>query len=354
MANVNIDYPGFLQKCWQAALEPRTRGATRVMSLFAGGGGSVTGYAMAGCRDVAAVEWSSAACDTLRENWPGLRVYEGDICEMDPVSIMDELGLEPGELDILDGSPPCQGFSTAGRREMSDSRNQLFREYVRFLAAFQPKAFVMENVSGLIKGKMRLIFRAIHEELSAVGYRVTASLLDASAYGVPQRRKRTLFLGLKSGVPTMPSPIIRRPVVVGSALVGASTAGVRVGMLTDRYGQLWSKIPMPIGRRLSTSAAVVLNGVGFQCCLKPNPAMPSPTLSAQQGQSGYGTFVHWAEARPLSIGEAKRLQSFPDNYKLTGTYQEQWRRIGNSVPPLMMRAIALHVKSLLAQNSKSP
>ena len=94
-------------------------------------------------------------------------------------------GLEPGELDVLDGSPPCQGFSTAGRRNMEDGRNQLFKEYVRLLRGLRPKVLVMENVSGMVKGKMKLIFAEIMRELKASGYTVSARLMNAMYYGVP-------------------------------------------------------------------------------------------------------------------------------------------------------------------------
>jgi DNA (cytosine-5)-methyltransferase 1 len=106
-------------------------------------------------------------------------------------------GLQPGELDVLDGSPPCQGFSTAGKRKMEDDRNQLFREYVRLLRGLQPKVLVMENVSGMVKGKMKLIFAEIMRELKACGYQVSARLMNAMYFGVPQSRERMIFIGVR-------------------------------------------------------------------------------------------------------------------------------------------------------------
>ena len=114
---------------------------------------------------------------------------------------MDMAGLSgPGELDLLDGSPPCQGFSTAGKRRMNDGRNQLFREYIRLLRGLKPKVFVMENVSGMVKGKMKLIFAEIIRELKASGYHVKARLMNAMYYGVPQSRQRMIIIGVREDI----------------------------------------------------------------------------------------------------------------------------------------------------------
>lgn len=150
-----INYPAHLEVMWQKAIAPREPAAPTVISTFAGGGGSLTGYMMAGFRDLLAVEWDDNAVETLRLNWPELDIYHGDIAKLTVDEVLARTGLKPGELDILDGSPPCQGFSTAGKRVMDDPRNQLFMEYVRLLRGLMPKVFVMENVSGMVKGKMR-------------------------------------------------------------------------------------------------------------------------------------------------------------------------------------------------------
>ena len=110
-----------------------------------------------------------------------------------------------GDLDILDGSPPCQGFSTAGKRNFDDGRNQLFREYVRLLEGLQPKALIMENVSGMVKGKMKLIFADILRALKGAGYRVSARLMNAMYFNVPQSRARMIFVGVREDLGTAPS-----------------------------------------------------------------------------------------------------------------------------------------------------
>ena len=191
------NYPGHLEACWQEHLAPRAADAPTVVSLFAGCGGSSLGYSMAGFRELLAVEWDDHAVETLKANFPDVPVWQGDIAELTVEECLRLTGLQPGELDVLDGSPPCQGFSTAGRRKMDDGRNQLFQEYVRLLRGLRPKVLVMENVSGMVKGKMKLIFVEILRELKASGYKVSARLMNAMYFGVPQSRERLIFIGIR-------------------------------------------------------------------------------------------------------------------------------------------------------------
>ncbi len=193
-----ITYLEILDATWQDHLKPKDENAPTVISTFAGGGGSSLGYSMAGYKELLAVEIDNNAVETLRLNFPDLPIYHGDIGKLSVEECMELAGLtEPGQLDVLDGSPPCQGFSTAGKRKMSDNRNQLFREYVRLLKGLQPKVFIMENVSGMVKGKMKIIFAEILRELKASGYEVKAWLLNAKYFYVPQSRERMIFIGVR-------------------------------------------------------------------------------------------------------------------------------------------------------------
>ena len=191
------NYPAYLEACWQQHLKPKDRNAPTVVSLFAGCGGSSLGYSMAGFRELLAVEWDDHAVETFKANFPGVPVWHGDIAKLAVGEALRITGLQPGELDVLDGSPPCQGFSTAGKRKMDDGRNQLFREYIRLLRGLQPKVLIMENVSGMVKGKMKLIFVEILKELKSSGYHVSARLMNAMYYGVPQSRQRMIFVGVR-------------------------------------------------------------------------------------------------------------------------------------------------------------
>ena len=192
-----------------------------VVSLFAGCGGSSLGYKQAGYDVRLAVEWDTGAADVYRRNFPSTNVFEGDIADLTAEEALRVTALEPGELDVLDGSPPCQGFSTAGKRKFADTRNRLFEEYVRMVEVFKPRMLVMENVSGLRKGKMKLIFAEMTRALKDAGYKVSCRELNASWYGVPQDRRRLIWVGVRqdlAAMPGHPEPTVTVPVSAGQAL----------------------------------------------------------------------------------------------------------------------------------------
>ena len=184
------NYPAYLNDCWQLHLRERDINAPTVISTFAGCGGSSLGYSMAGFRELLAIEWDDNAVQTFKLNFPEVLVYHGDIAKISIDQIIEMTKLKQYELDVLDGSPPCQGFSTAGKRIITDERNQLYKEYVRLLNGLQPKVFVFENVSGLVKSKMKLIFADIMRSLKDCGYKVSARLLNAMYFGVPQSKEK--------------------------------------------------------------------------------------------------------------------------------------------------------------------
>jgi len=328
---------------WQKAIAPREPNAPTVISTFAGGGGSLTGYMMAGFHDLLAVEWDNNAVETLRLNWPELDIYHGDIAKLSVEEVLQRTGLKPGELDILDGSPPCQGFSTAGKRILDDPRNQLFREYVRLLRGLRPKVFIMENVSGMVKGKMKLVFVEILKELKASGYRVSAKLLNAMYFHVPQSRERMIFIGVRDDLGIEPShPKAESKLIGASSIEGASCLGVDGQSLklegkTSRYIKL-----LKPGQRLEQLYEQI-NGKGKKAYFafsRTHPLKPARTIAKDSA----GLF-HYHHDRTLTIGEYKRIASFPDAYKFIGSFNSALHRMGNSVPPLFMEAIARHVRA---------
>lgn len=331
------NYVRSLEEGWQRHLAPRESTAPTVISFFAGCGGSSLGYSMAGFRELLAVEWDDNAVETFRLNFPDVPVYHGDIGNLSVDEVLQRTGLKPGELDVLDGSPPCQGFSTAGKRVLNDPRNDLFREFVRLLRGLRPRAFVMENVSGMVKGKMKLVFVEILRELKASGYRVSARLLNAMYFGVPQSRGRMIFVGLRDDLGIAPEhpKATAYPITVSEALtdcgddpdaftVGAHTK-IWQDMRTVRPGNSQpghhSHIRLPLDR-------------------------PSPAILAD---AGFGHYHYWhpTEHRVLTFLELRRLASFPVSFQLTGDAGSRWKLIGNSVPPFLMRAIAGHLRALL-------
>ena len=332
-----MDYPAYLEAAWAQHLAPRLAGAPTVVSTFAGAGGSSLGFSMAGYHELLAVEWDKNAAETFRLNFPRTAVYQGDIARLSVEECMRMAGLTgPRQLSVLDGSPPCQGFSTSGSRVLDDPRNQLFREYVRLLRGLQPAAFVMENVSGMVKGKMKLVFAEIMRELKASGYLVSARLLNAMYFGVPQARERMIFIGVRADLglrPSHPAPETR-PIAASRAILGADTSDniLAKPQIAERM-----KAVRP-GQNIKQAEGISAYFDHWRCPI----GRPAGTLTKTIG-SGVSLY-HPVEHRNLSRGELMRISSFPDEFQFAGSYKNAVARMGNSVPPLFMRAIAGHIE----------
>ena len=318
------DYPELLREAWAQATAPRDADAPTVISTFAGCGGSSLGYHMAGFRELLAVEWEQNAADTFRLNFPHVPLYHGDIASLSVDECLRLAGVRPGELDVFDGSPPCQGFSTAGAREIGDSRNQLFREYCRLLQGLRPRAFVMENVSGMVKGDFKLVFAEILRTLRGCGYRVKARLLNAQFFGVPQSRERMIFVGIREDINAEPS----------------HPSGWSEPILAKRVHPSWTHVKCGGSRENWKPSSIVF---------------PTITKAAgTTGRTGYmsgGHFVRESpgiERRP-TLAEFRDLGSFPSEFRFCGSRESGVERIGNSVPPLLMRSVAAHVRKLIAR-----
>lgn len=310
-----------------------------MISTFAGGGGSSLGYSMAGYRELLAVEWDDNAAATFRLNFPEVPLYHGDIAKLSVEECLSRAGIAPGELDVFDGSPPCQGFSTAGKRQIDDPRNSLFREYVRLLRGIRPRAFVMENVSGMIKGNMKLVFAEILRELKASGYRVKARLLNAMYFGVPQSRERMIFVGIREDLgiePSHPNPF-SLPIPAGAVKHHYGPAPRHSASAAD----IWKRI-----RPGQDAGDLPENNGNRFCLIKVDPRKPCPTVT--KGWTAGTGLLHWSECRFLSVPELAQIGSFGLDYQFAGSPADAVRRIGNSVPPLFMRAIARHVAGLIA------
>jgi len=321
-----VDYPALLAEAWGQHLAPRDASAPTVISTFAGCGGSSLGYSMAGFHELLAVEWEQNAADTFRLNFPHVPLYHGDIAKLSVEECLSRAGVAVGELDVFDGSPPCQGFAMSGNREVGDQRNQLFREFVRLLSGLRPRAFVMENVSGMVKGDFKVIFAEILRTLKACGYRVKARLLNAMYFGVPQSRERMIFVGVRDDLGVEPShpsgwshPVSAHDVHshIRQILLGGGTALLSWG-----------------------SAKAVF----------PTITKSAGTLS-RTGRFSSGHYIRddaGNERRP-TLREFQSIGSFPTPFAFVGTREDGVERIGNSVPPLLMRSIARHVRTLVAR-----
>ena len=352
-----VDYANILNEAWNQHLAPREENAPTVISTFAGCGGSSLGYSMAGFRELLAVEWDRHAAETFRRNFPEVPLFHGDIAKLSVEMCLEMTGLAPGELDVFDGSPPCQGFSVSGKQDMSDPRNQLFRQYVRLLRGLQPKVFVMENVAGMVRGKMKLIFVEILRELKASGYKVSAGILNAMHFNVPQSRQRVIFIGIREDLAMEPSHPKAEcaPITVAEALRAATfekdaPTSPRLEAIAPyiKQGEDAKSVPIAV---LKEHYPVMIDKMRREVFANRVRRMPSrkphPTITKTFGMFGAESHLHPTENRYLSSGELKRCGGFPDQFIITGNYGQIHARIGNSVPPLFMRGIARHVRQYL-------
>lgn len=168
-----------------------------VIGLFTGGGGSSLGFHYSGYDELLAVDYEKNATQTFALNFPKTPVITRDIKTLTGKEIIKMTGIKKGELYCLQGSPPCQGFSTAGHRHLTDTRNQLYRDMARIVNDIQPKIFVMENVTGMVKSHMKLIFQDCLDVFSSCGYSLQYKIMNAKYYHVPQSRKRLILIGIR-------------------------------------------------------------------------------------------------------------------------------------------------------------
>lgn len=348
------DYPAFLESCWQEHLQPKPADAPTVISTFAGCGGSSLGYSMAGFRELLAVEWDDNAVETFGLNFPDVPVYHGDIAKLSVHQALRMTGLQPGQLDIFDGSPPCQGFSTAGKRRFDDDRNQLFKEYARLLRGLRPKVFVMENVSGMVKGVMKLVFVEILKELKASGYRVSARLLNAMYFGVPQSRQRMIFIGVRDDLGIEPShPIAQNYTISVRQAFENMTEQTADRPMAEWMQRACSEIQGRDGTKDVARIFIKHKGTSGSAISTRRLLWDKPSKTIAKSEIAVSGLLHPQENRYLTLPELKRLSSFYDSYYFTNR-ADAIERIGNSVPPLFMRSIAQHIRHEILDNIAPP
>ncbi|PJF21235.1 MAG: DNA (cytosine-5-)-methyltransferase [Phototrophicales bacterium] len=316
-----------------------------VVSTFSGGGGSCLGYRMAGYRVLWANEFIPAAQETYKANHPDSILNTHDIRTIHPEDILAATGLKRGELDLFDGSPPCAAFSTSGKREAgwgqvkpySDTKQRvddLFFEYTRILSGLQPKVFVAENVSGLVKGRAKGYFKQILQSLRDCGYTVEARLLDAQWLGVPQMRQRLIFVGVRNDLNRMPA--FPKPLPYQYTLKDAWDNVNDSFSLSFKDSSLY-KYWLACDKKGYHPKRLNLKRLQWN--------RPSNTVcQTMSNVPGTAAITHPDEPRYPTIAELKRICAFPDDFKLSGTYAQQWERLGRSVPPVMMMHIASAIR----------
>lgn len=304
-----------------------------VLSLFTGGGGLDIGLEMAGFETKACVDNDPESCKTIRHNRPTWEVFEGDIREYIP----------SGEFDLVAGGPPCQGFSTAGKGDPSDPRNFLWKEYFRVVETVKPKAILLENVAGMLNKKNAHHVEEFIAKLESLGYLPTLKVLDASDFKVPQSRKRLIIvagLGWRPELPQAPADVVKvgSKEAIHDLIKRKDVPNHEPNQHADHVVERWKKLKEgevdPNYRRGRIRSD-----------------KPSPTIRAGGGKgpkgdhlAGFHPPIHYSLPRQLTVREAARIQTFPDDWVFCGSKTAQGRQVGNAVPPLLGQAIGLQLR----------
>lgn len=387
------------------------------IDLFCGAGGITEGFRETGYRCLYGNDCMPEAVETFSANHPEAWGDSRSIEEVEPAEVRARLGLKRGGLDVLAGGPPCQGFSiNAPERFLRDPRNKLFKDYIRFVEEFEPKAFLFENVPGLLSLGDGKVFRRIVREFEEHGYHVTAKILFAAHYGVPQERWRLILLGSRTSAIEPPEPSHyatgRANFRGGSTMTFQLTDGDKKRLLPAvRVGEAIGDLPrLKMGegseivrymvepqsnyaRMMRNPEGVTFNHFGARLAKQniermkyvkpggswrdiPHRLLPKGMQQARKSDhtKRYGRLrndglagtvmtkcdPHWGavflpdQERSLTVREAARLQSFPDTYKFLGPRVSQYEQVGNAVPVLMAKAIALQIRKHLEAHGAVP
>lgn len=335
----------------------------KAISLFSGGMGLDIGIQKAGIDIVIGQDFDESCVETIERN--GHRALAGDIRALSSSVFLEQSGLHAGEPFLICGGPPCQPFSTAGKRlGINDPRGSLFIEFVRMIREIRPRFFIMENVKGLVSSKLvddggasstTTVLDVVLEQFRNIGYHTVHGILDAVNYGVPQFRERLVILGSRDGeniflpVPThfqMHQKSSYRWRVLGDVIRDLEDdAGECARFSPERLhflkmvpeGGNWRDLP-PTVQKTAMGGAFYSGGgkVGFFRRLSYK--QPSPTLVTSPVQKA-SMLCHPTKDRPLSVREYARIQQFPDDWKIVGTTAAKYRQIGNAVPVGLAEAV---------------
>ena len=315
----------------------------KFVDLFCGCGGMSKGLKDAGLKIVASLDIWDKAIDSYTQNFDHLSICE-DICKLSPDIFDNKYKIGKDNIDLIVGGPPCQGFSIAGKRDIKDPRNSLFMEYVKYLNYFNPKAFIMENVMGILSMKNssnEKVINIIIEELSK-NYNHIICKLYASDFEVPQNRRRVIIMGIRKDlniIPTEPIPILTKEnrITVKTILLPKEEVDAKKYLSERALNGIKAK------KEKSKKNG---NGFGAQYL---NIDKPSYTIPARYWKDGYDALVKYSdtEVRRLTILELKRIQSFPDNFVLIGNNKDQIIQIGNAVACRFAYHLGKHIINTL-------
>ena len=368
-----------------------------VIDLFCGAGGLSLGFEMAGFNILAGFEIEPNFLDTYKNSHPNTKGFNVDLNSIDIISFLKNNNIDPKDIDVVIGGPPCQGFSTVGNRMIDDPRNNLVRIYADIVNEIKPKMFLMENVSGLASmknGQGELIKDELIDIFDEIGYKVKSKVLLAADYGVPQFRKRIFFVGTKKDYNLnfkFPKPTHHDKNSLFSFYEDSNTYLTVKDAFSDlptiecnESAEKYDKEPENdyqkycrknsqklFNHKAPNHSKVVIERIknipqggnhgdlpddlklkrGYPNIYgKLDENKPADTITGNCGcASAPGRFLHPTCNRVMTVREACRLQSFPDHVEFKGSSAQQYKQVGNAVPPLLAKAIALEMKKFLSK-----
>lgn len=342
----------------------------KVVDLFSGVGGLSLGFAMAGFDVVFANEIDKEISDSYKKNHPNVKMINEDITKLDIPSVFSEL---KGKVDVVIGGPPCQGFSQKGSRKIwDDERNYLYKYFYQVVEYLKPTYFLMENVPNLLTSGDGVFKDQIHEDFIELGYNLDSNILNAYEYGVPQIRRRAFILGKLGNSISLPISLSERISIKDAIWDLAYLESGEGDFLqeyrlapTSAYQQEMRKNSVALYNHAATKHSdlaierimLVPPGKGREVLPQEHRTksiysgtwsrmlenMPAVTITTRFDTPSSGRFTHPYLHRAITVREAARIQSFPDTFVFYGTKTSQMKQVGNAVPPLLAKSIALSI-----------
>lgn len=339
-----------------------------VLDLFCGCGGISLGFEQAGYRILLGIDVWEDALKTFKHNHKHSDTLCADLSTLSPIEVSEKINGE--KVDVIVGGPPCQGFSIAGKRIVEDKRNELYKSFVRMVEYFKPKAFVLENVPNILTMGGGIIKEAILKDFESLGYTVVTKVLLASNYGVPQNRKRAIFVGLLNGKQfEYPEPTTDYPITSWEAISDLPDYTVENGTdylcepLSDYQRQMRENSIGIYDHEITIHndktkeiIAMVPDGGNYKdlplelqqtrkvhiAWTRLNSKKPSITID-----TGHNHHFHYQYNRVPTVRESARIQSFPDTFTFKCGKTSQLKQVGNAVPPILAQVIANRLKEML-------
>lgn len=335
------------------------------IELFAGAGGLALGVEKAGFNTLGLIEFDKDAAATLKKNRPNWNVINDDIANISCLDLEKYFSIKKGELDLLSGGAPCQAFSYAGKRlGLEDARGTLFYHYALFLEKLQPKMFLFENVRGLLTHDHGKTYATMLDIFTRAGYTIDKQVLNAWNYGVPQKRERLITIGIRNDLVgkteyRFPKAHSYKPVLRDVLLDCPDGPGVPYGEKKRKIFELvpaggyWRDIDPAIAKEYMKSCWDMEGG---RTGILRRMSLDEPSLTVLTSPSQKQTErCHPLEARPFTVRENARCQTFPDDWEFCGNVSAQYKQVGNAVPVNLAYDIAkeiVHSLDMLAVNQK--